>query len=318
MSSKMNLLIHINAYQDKNATNNPTLNNFKWLKDIQGIDAAEPESRSLNLNSNQEVELFSGTVATQDDTTTEWNIALKTGTTNNYRISHASGTLPVFRDLRNTGADATTEITVTKNARLLTFTSTAGTPLDLINGGVQVGDEVSLGSVFNVSNRGVFKILSLTATSFTVENEIGVAETVVLGASFDDVLRIVSSDGVQIGDKVDIVAGFSSTTFGTYEIVGVSDKYIDIFSAKSLASESGVSNNPKAFDIYRDAKSFVYIQSDKKIEITKDGQDPVVLSPLKCGSDFKDGIYLVSSTTRSLKIKNTSVERASVFYVMVE
>ena len=84
-------------------------------------------------------------------------------------------------------------------------------------------------------------------------------------------MNIFSVDGVQVGDKVDILAGFSSTIFGTYDIVDVSHNYIEFFSSESLPSESGISNNPAAFLIYRDAKQFLYIESDKKLEITLNG-----------------------------------------------
>ena len=132
----MNLITHINIYEDANATNNPTMNNVRWNFDQQGLDVCEPESKSLKLQAGQSLSLFSGIVSISDDGTTTYDIALKAGTANTYRISHNAGTAPAFRTARTTGADATTEITVTKNGPLLTFTSTGGTPLALLVGGV--------------------------------------------------------------------------------------------------------------------------------------------------------------------------------------
>lgn len=316
--NKMNLLVHLNGYQDLNAGNNPSYNNFKWNRDIQGIDISEPTSKSMSLPAGQSMTLFSGSVAISADNTTTWDIALKAGTTQTYILSKASGTSPAFRSARTTGADATTEITITKNATLLTFTSTAGTALDLIVGGVQVGDDVRIPSQFSSLNQGKFKILARTATSFTIENDAGQAEgPIVLGASFAD-LSIFSATGVQVGDKVDIKAGFSSVSFGTYEITDVSPESIEIYSISPLPSESGVSNNPAAILIYNNAKSFVYIESDKTLEIDVDGSSLNKIEPMRIGSSLTPGVFMSSASMKSVTITNKSMESATIFYVTAE
>lgn len=318
--SKLNLIVHVNAYQDNCATNNPSQNNFKWNRDLQGVDISEPTSQSISLPAGQSLSLFSGSVSTSADNTTTWDIALKSGTSSTYRISRNSGTSPAFRTARTTGADATTQITVTKNASLLTFTSTGGTALDLIVGGVAVNDDVRIGSLFNAVNRGKFKVLARTATSFTIENASGQAEgPITLGAGFADQISIFSAAGVQVGDKVDLVAGFSSVSFGTYEITDVSPDYIEIFSNESLPAETAVSNNPEALVIYRNAKSFVYIESDKKLEIKIDNSaTPNSLEPMNAGTSVVPGMFLNSSSMKSLEITNKSTETAKIFYVTAE
>lgn len=320
MSNKLNLLVHLNAYQDSNPSNNPSLNLFKWTRDFQGLDIDEPEAKSLTLPAGQSLTLFSGAISTSADLTTTWNIALKTGTASTYKISKASGTSPAFRTQRVSGADATTQITVTKNASLLTFTSTGGTALNLIVGGVVVGDEVRIGSLFSSSNRGKFKVLSRTATSLVVENNSGVAEgPITLGAGFAEQFDVFSSTGVQVGDKVDIVAGFSSVTFGTYEITDVSPNYIEIYSLSAKPTESGISNNPSALLIYRSAKKFVYIESNQKLEVKIDGSaTPNGLEPMNAGTTLKPGVFMSSSSMKSLEITNKSQDIAEIFFVSAE
>lgn len=316
----MNLLVHVNAYEDETNTNSPTMSNVKWHRELQGIDISEPESKSLKLNAGQSLTLFSGTVSTSDDNTTTWDISLKAGSTNVYRISHSGGTAPNFRTAKTSGADATTEVTVAKNAKLLTFTSTGGTPLDLIANGVVVGDEVRVGAGFNGSNQGKFKILALTATSFTVEHETGQAEgPIVLGGSFSEVINIYGADGVQVGDKTDIVAGFSSVTFGTFEITDVSHNYIEIFSSESIPSEVTVTNSPAAMNIYRDAKQFLYIESDKKLDIKINGSTtPNEIQPFQVGVAQKSGVFMTRASIKSAEIENKSQETANIFYVSAE
>lgn len=319
--SKLNLLIHINGYEDENATNNPSRNNFKWQREVQGIDISEPTSKSISLPPGQSLSLFSGTVSTSADATTTWDLELKTGTSNTYKLSHAGGTAPLFRTPRIEGHDATTEVTITKNAKILTFTATGGTIWDLSAAGVSIGDEVKIGDSFNQANRGTFKILSLTSTSFTVENSIGVAEgPITLGADFADEVNIYSADGVQVGDKIDILDGFSSVSFGTYEITDVSHDYIEFYSNSSLPEESGVSNSPDAFLIYRDAKSFLYIESDKKLDIKLDGASSANASiePFYVGTKRISGVFMSSASIKSAEIENKSQETATIFCVTAE
>jgi len=317
---KMNLLVYLNAYEDSNDTNDASLNNFKWSRNEQSLDASQTNSKSLILPSAQSKTLFSGSVAISSDITTTWDLSLKPSSSTIYVLSHSGGTAPLFRTPRTSGADATTEIIVTKNSRLIEFTSTGGTLFDLITNGVLVGDEVRIGNQFNTLNQGKFKVLSLTATSFTVENELGVAEgPIVLGALYNNQINIYSADGVQVGDKINIVSGFSSVTFGTYEISDASYDYLEFSSTDSLPIESTVSNNPSAFSIYRDAKIFLYIECDEKISIKLNGNSITnYIEPLQAGISKKPGIFMSSASITSAEIKNESQETATIFYVTVE
>lgn len=317
--SKLNLLVHLNAYEDETASNNPSRNNFKWQRDTQGVDAGEPSSRSISLGPGQSHSLFSGTVSTSADLTTTWDIGLKAGTTSTYRITYNSGTAPAFRVLRGIGSDATTEVTVTKNAKVVTFTATGGTLYDLDAANVEVGDIVRVGSSFNALNQGKFTVIAKSTNAFSVVNEVGQAEgPITLGAGFADEIKIHSQDGVQIGDKVDITSDFSLVTQGTYEITDVSDNYIEFFSLDSLPAETAVANS-SAFLIYRDAKSFIYIESDKSLDIKLNGSAVTnQIEPMTAGTSRKPGIFMSTATIKSAEITNTSQETATIFYVTTE
>lgn len=314
--TKLNLLVHLNGYEDENPTNNPTKNNFKWTLDEQGIDIVEPESRSLKLQDKQSLVLFSGQVSISDDNTTTYDISLKPETNNTYVIAYNSGTAPDFRTARVEGHDATTEVSVTKNGPLLTFESTGGTVFDLVSGGVQVGDEVRIGSVFNVSNQGKFKVLAVTATSFQVENINGKDESnIVLGAEFAKQIEIFGADGVQVGDKVRLSTGFSSVSLATYEITDVNPEYIEIYSIKSLPEETNISTQ---LNIYNDSKQFIFIESDKKVKIQIDGNEVGSIEPLKAGTTLKSGVFLKSGEMYSATIINESGNTATIFYAISE
>ncbi|MDD5650766.1 MAG: hypothetical protein PHF86_10200 [Candidatus Nanoarchaeia archaeon] len=318
--NNLNLLVAINAYSDTNPSNNPTLNNTKWSRNLIGIDVNNTESHNITLSAGQGTSLFSGAIPLSSDATTTWNIILKSGTTNTYKISYNTGTLPVFRTARTSGASATTEVTVTKNAKLLTFTSTGGTLFALIANGVVVGDQVRISTLFNTINQGLFTILSRTATSFTIENETGLAEgPIILGAGFSTQVNIYSASGVYIGDKIDITDGFSSVTWGTYDITDVSHDYIEFYTTESLPTESAVSNNPAAFSIYRNCKQFVYIESDQKLDIRVNGSSITnYIEPIQIGTTQYPGIFMSTSSIKSIVVDNISTESADVFYITAE
>ena len=285
------------------------------IKD-QGIEIEEPQSSTVKLASGESLQLFSGEVTISDDNTTTYNLSPKVNTTTSYILKHNSGTAPAFRAARTTGADATTEVTVTKNGTLLTFASTGGTALALIVGGCVVGDEVRIQNIFNTLNQGKFKILALTATSFTIENASGQAEgPITLGAGFAADFRIYSQAGVQIGQKVKIDSGFSSVSFGTYEISDVAPDFIQFYSPKVLPTETNIQENPQ---IYNNAKQFLYIESNKTLNLTIDGSSNGTIEPFSVGVAKKAGIYMRNSAMYSAEIVNSSTETATIFFATAE
>jgi hypothetical protein len=312
--SKLNILTSINGYEDDNATNNASRNNFKWTTDLQGIEIKEPKSETVKLAPNQLKSLFSGMATVSDDNTTTYDITLKPSTSNTYIILHNAGTAPQFRTPRSIASGATTQVTVTKNGPLLIFTATGGTIWNMTS--VVVGDEVRIGGVFNLQNQGKFKVISKTSTSFTVESSAGAAEgPITLGLTFSSQVQIYSAAGVQIGDKLDITAAFSSASYGTYEITDVASNYIEIFSSKSLPEEIGIQTE---LNIYTNQKKFVYIESDKKLNIKINGIISNTVEPIQFGTKQKPGMFLNTASIYSLEIENKSLDTATVFYVTAE
>jgi hypothetical protein len=312
--SKLNLLLHLNSYQDSTCSF-PSLNNFKWLKDVKGIDVVDPVSKTISLKSGISESILSSIVSINSDITTTYDIALKAGTSNTYRISHNAGTIPNFRTHRVSG-DATTVVDVTKNAKLLTFTSSAGTMFSLVTAGVIVGDYARIGTVFNALNRGVFKIISRTATSFTIENETGTAETgILLDTDFIDQVNIYSAAGVQIGNMVEIKAGFSSVTFGNYEITDVAPEYIEFYCTDALPAETNVANAP-AFIIYDGSCSFLYVESSAEITISIDDGAPVKIKPMTAGITMINGMFLINSVLK--KVVFTAVDDSTITYFIAK
>lgn len=58
--SKLNLSIFLSTYSDKRASNSPNLSNFKWAREINGIQAENPVSMAVTLAPNETRVLFTG------------------------------------------------------------------------------------------------------------------------------------------------------------------------------------------------------------------------------------------------------------------
>lgn len=56
--ANMNLLVALNTYSDKNASNHPSLQNFKWDRDVVGFQATNPASLSLTIPASGSVTVF--------------------------------------------------------------------------------------------------------------------------------------------------------------------------------------------------------------------------------------------------------------------
>lgn len=58
--AKLSLLFVLNAYSDKKGSNAPNLNNFRWTRDIQGVEAESPLSQEVTLAASETKTLFTG------------------------------------------------------------------------------------------------------------------------------------------------------------------------------------------------------------------------------------------------------------------
>jgi len=311
------VLFHLNAYRDQNASNAPNLNNLKWSREIQGIDSARPLSDETEVASGETRIIFDGSRTLAHDGTTQYSLTLKPSSANTYILAHVGGTAPLFREQRTTGADNTTEVTVTKNGNVLTFASTGGTALSLLAGGVVVGDYARIGSLFASANQGEFKVLALTATSFQVENELGAAEgPITLGGGFAAQINIYSAAGVQKGDKLKISGGFSPVSRKVFEITAVTASYIEFYSADVLPEENPITTN--ALSIYTNAKKFLYLESDQPVQLTINGAAGDEIEPLTAGAKPSVGFLVRTSAVWSLAVTNNGSSAAKLYLATVE
>lgn len=312
--SKLNLLVYLNSYSDVNASNAPSMSNFKWARDVNSCCANNPQSQSAQIAPGATLNLFSGLRTLAQDGTTNYSISLIPLSSNTYQLSAVSGTLPNFRTPRSTGADATTQVTAVVNGPVVTFTSTGGTNFNLA--GVQVGDQVIIGNLFNALNQGTWTIISVSSTSFSIENELGVNEgPITLGSGFASQIQIFSAAGVQIGDTLFISSGFSPASFGSYKITAVAAQSIQFYSTAVLPQQSPVNTEVA---IYSSVKNLIYLESDSKVNVILNGIDACDIEPFVINNCVQPGVMLLKSTVYSLSLQNSGINPANIFFASVE
>lgn len=338
--NKLNFLISLNAYADSNPSNAPSRSNFNWSRAANSIFVNNPNSLEFSLAPGETKTLFNGMRTLTQDNTTQYSIALApiAGQNTTWQLTWSGGANPGFRTSRTSGASATTQVTVTQNGTVLTFASTGGTPFNLTGGGVQIGDFVQIGSLFNISNQGQFQIISFTATSFSVVNAFGVAEgPITLGAGFASQIDIFSAAGVQVGDTLVISGGFSPATQGSYLVTAVTDLWVRFAATTQLPSEGPITT--EAITFYSDAQRMVYLESNQEVSLVVNGQPlPGPVSPLVTfgcnngmgsnlgssagaslgNSNSMPGIFLATFTIYQMTVTNTSNSTASLYVASVE
>lgn len=318
--SKLSAMFFLNAYSDKNPSNAPSYNNFKWTRNYNGLLVSNPNSVAFTLAPGETRTLINGSRTLTQDNTTQYSIALAPimGQNTTYRLTWSGGTNPGFRTSRTSGADATTQVTASLNGTVLTFASSGGAPFALISGGVQIGDFVQIGSLFNVSNQGQFQIIALTATSFSVVNAFGVGEgPITLGAGFASQIDIFSAAGVQVGDTLLISGGFSPVTRGAYLVTAVTDLWVQFSSTAVLPTEGPITT--EAITFYYDAQRLVYLESNQKVTMVINGQGGNEIDPIgDCNCVKQPGVFLRMSTIYSMTVTNISQSTASLYLASVE
>jgi hypothetical protein len=298
--------------------NPPSKNFFKWTRESQtSISSALSETFQIAPGTTQS--LFSGVVALTQDGTTQYSLALAPFQSSIYQLTNTGGTAPTFRTLRSIGTDATTQVTTSVNGPILTYTFTGGTLPSLSS--VVPGDNVLIGSDFNALNQGstgIWQIISVTSTSFSVVNPMGYVEgPITLGSGFANQIRIFSAAGVQVGDTVVISSGFSPVSWGSYQITLVTDYYLYFSYTGSLPSEGPITTE---IAVYSMAKSLVYMESDQNLSITLNGilSGSQIIPQVANGSVYP-GIFMQNgSVVYSLSVTNNSINVANVTLLSAE
>lgn len=300
-------------YEDANSTNNPKMRYVDWSRSVPNVPVSDPRSETYTLAPFEEKTIFSGTLSTSIDGTTEMQLITSSLSPTKYRFQHTgTGTAPAFRTdraLTLSGGD----VTLTVNSNLTaTVTHSSGA----VFGAVVAGDMVkirgtSTGDVagpFNTLNEGLWIVLAATSTTLTLVRASGVfqgiTETVTIANNQEFIAY--SSAGIPIGAYLDINGTFVATTLTyTYEVTEVTPSYVEFIATTPLASETGLFD---AADVvfYQDPRTFIRIETDQAIIARLNGDTTSLnkIVPITTGSE--SGWLEKWGTTYSLVVKSLS------------
>lgn len=265
------------VYEDSSSTNNPFQRYIDWRRNATNITVSDPLNQRLALAPSATATVFSGTRATAIDGTSAFAVTLNPAYSTVYRITNTGGTAPAFRTSRAlTLSGATITVAVNNNATA-TFTTSTGS-----FSACQVGDVVFVpcvatgdsANIFSETNGGLWTVLAVSSTVLNLARLSGglfegVAEVVVLASNIQ--LQAFSSGGVQVGDTLEISAGFSSVSQKSFIVSAINPSWVEFSSSEALPLETGILPTASGMTFYSSAKRFLRIESDQELVVRFNG-----------------------------------------------
>lgn len=325
--SLLNLSLAIVAFDDVPSYSNPRRRRPDWQRLMQGIPVERPGITPVTIPPLSTVEVFSGVRTLTANALTDYDLAnVPSVSTSRYRLTWGgAGTTPGFRTARAV-ASSGGNLVLTLNAN---STVTATSSLGAIFGAVAAGDTVFVPGAatgdsgpFDPLNVGYWTVLAAAAAQLTLGRSAGTVfegATETVAITDDAEFQVFSAAGVQVGDTVDISAGFALSAQAAYEVVAVTATRLEFESAAPLADETAVPGTA-GLVVYSAAKRFVHVESDQPLAVRYNGDttDNNRLDPWIPADDSLIGYDSKVGTVYSLALKNRSTQTANVTFISVE
>lgn len=311
--STLTIISQALAYEDSGANSNPTQRPIDWKRTIAGLPVENPSTVPVTIEPLGTATVIDGTRATSVDGTTAFSLSASSVDSTRYRILNTGGTAPVFRTARSITVSGI-QLTLVVGANLaVTVTAGSGTPF--VN--IQPGDVVFLpgaatgdsASPFNALNVGYWTALTVTSTVLTMVRPTGtifsgVGEVVTPTANAQ--LQAFSTAGVQIGDTLELAAGFASTALRAYDIVAVNPSWVEIVSTLALGAQTGILPTASGFLVYTNAKRWLALEVNQEcaIRVNNDSGSTQRVTPWLAGDKSFPGQYSKTGPVWKLQIVN--------------
>jgi hypothetical protein len=314
------------AFGDPTTTSNPRLKYVDWNQHLDNYSVQNPKSEVFTVPSGVQQSLFSGTRVTTLDATTAFNLTLNPLNTTTYRFTWVAGTNPGFSVNRGLAFSGFI-ITVTSNTNgTSTFVASGGSFAALLVGdtvfipGISTGDPAG---PFNPLNEGFWTVLSVTPSTIIMSRFPGVVfnsiSEAVTQTSNTNIVGY-SSAGVQTGDGVDIIAGFSLPVLKGYKLLTITPTFFEVTSTLALPLAAGVMPTAAGMVFYAFAKRFVLVEVDQEASIQLNGDlgQTQRISPWVAADPLQVGVYVKAGIAWSLAVTNRSTSNMSVLLISAE
>lgn len=330
MNGFLNFTTKLVVYGDPSSllpANNPRLKFVDWTRNLTTLPVSDPKSEAHTLQPGESKTLYDGTLASTIDNTTTFSLALSSVDATRYRISHTSGTAPGFRVGRNLTLSGVS-ITFTVNPNQTVTASVPAGP-DFTN--LLVGDTVFIphtttgdtANVISVLNAGFWKVLGKTSNQLVTlvrESDTFEAVTQTVTLTSNSQFRGFSSSGLQPGNFIDISAGFSLSARRSFQVLNVTDLFVEFVSTLPLPSETGIVPTASGFQFYAECKRFVYVEANRNslLRVNGDTGNHDRLEPVDPSNSDGVAPYFKLGPTWALSIVNQSPDVCSVMFVHCE
>lgn len=320
--SALTFILQALGYDDVPPTSNPTSSPINYNLTQANLPFDNPTTESFNVDPGQSFLVWDGVRTTTVADDTAFNLTLNPFTPSIYRLAFAGGSDPGFRTRREVDLSTNTVVCTILSNLTLDVTSTGVNPFSDVSvgdavfiPGVKTGDPVG---IFNDLNAGFWTVLSTPSTGEIILGRDpsivweGATETVTPTAQTD--FLVFSAAGVQVGDTVDIAAGFAAPVQRSFDITSVTGDWIEFLSTSPLGPEAGVVPGAANFVIYTMRKRFVGIRTNQEIVVRYNGDTSNFnrVEPLLAGVPGFEGSDHKFGSVWSLEIFNRSTARASV------
>jgi hypothetical protein len=313
MDAILNINSNAAAFGDQNLSNNPKRRFFDWTRNMNGLRIKNPKANTLTLYPGESRLVFDGKRTLGADVTTQWDSkSLGSGV---YRLSwNAVGTHPGLRTARAipfVGIDITVSI---NNNSTVTMACSSNCFQN-----VQAGDNLYISlptdsgpKPFNPANGGFWVVLSASPNAITLARPVGqsfnaAAETVVVTNTNLGPILAYSSTGVQVGDTVDINAGFQVPVQKSYEVLSVTSQWFEVSSVSPLPEEAAVQPGTTGITFYTSAKTFMRVEADQDALVYFNGYPVGVrIIPVLAGDPGNMGWFENTGVIWTLTVINRS------------
>jgi len=324
MDAKLNLTSNVLAFSDVNVTSNPSLRQIDWSRFHQ-VDVSNPKTDIFDLAPGETLTLFNGTRSTSINGSTDFDLTLSPLASTRYRFTWGgAGANPAFRTDRGLALDTETVTVVINNNYTATFTTTAGGFSGMVAGDIVFIPGTTTGDTagpFSSDNEGYWNVLSIDGTNTTIQlsrsgdSFSGVSEVVIL--TDDSELQAFSSTGLQVGDKVNISSGFSTTVQGTYEVDTVNPKWFEVLSTDTLPVSETAVPTASGMIFYTSAKRYIKLEADQACVVRANGASDSTQAVEPWNSEAP-GEYSKTGPTWSLSVENKSASTLNLVVLSAE
>lgn len=307
-------------------SSSPLLNGIDWAESVT-VSADDPQTQVFTIAAGETSTLFNGSRTILADGTTEWTLTLSSLSSDRYRFTNTAGTAPQLRTPRAVTVTGKTYDVVVNTNQTITMTASSSTW-----GAVQVGDVVFIPGTttgdsagpFNVLNEGywivesatttVLQLSRPTGTTFAAYGQLAVA---VVSASQ---LQVFSSAGVQVGDTVQINAGFATSVQKSYTAVAVNPSWFEVTSTSALPVSAVAIPGATGIRFWSQAKRWIGLKANQicVARLNGDTGNSIEISPWQAGDLEQAGSLELSGSVFSLTIVNKSTQTLQIILLSAE